>query len=87
MTAVAAKVAAADQEGRAAAAAAPATAGADGGSAAPKRQKCGFYVARKKRNCNFDVTPGSSYCGNHQYQEEGTGLKRVPCPYDPKGSQ
>lgn len=42
--------------------------------------------AQKQRHCKFDVVPGKAYCGNHLYFQEGEGPKRVPCPWDPKGS-
>ena len=47
--------------------------------------KCHFFLEKKRRHCKFDAVPGKAYCGNHLYEGEGVGPKRVPCPWDPKG--
>lgn len=51
----------------------------------PMPGKCHFFLEKKRRHCKFDAVPGKAYCGNHLYEGEGVGPKRVPCPWDPKG--
>ncbi|PRW32644.1 tRNA:m(4)X modification enzyme TRM13-like protein [Chlorella sorokiniana] len=81
--------AAAAAGGAAAAAAAqpPALAAPAAGQPAEERPpgKCHYYMEKKRRHCKFDAIPGKKYCGNHIYFAEGTGPKRVPCPWEPKG--
>jgi CCCH zinc finger in TRM13 protein len=43
------------------------------------KEKCKFWVVKKKRFCKFDAKTGSDYCGNHLVD----GVLRVPCPLDP----
>lgn len=33
--------------------------------------RCGFFVARKKRNCRMMVRPGKRFCGEHAVHEDG----------------
>lgn len=69
-----------------AAAAANPPAGQTAAPAADQRpDKCQFWMERKRRHCKFDAVPKKRYCGNHLFLAEGTGPKRVPCPWDPKG--
>ncbi|KAL4421463.1 hypothetical protein ABPG75_010754 [Micractinium tetrahymenae] len=47
--------------------------------------KCHFYLQNKRRHCKFDAIPGKRFCGNHMFEGEGAGPRRVPCPWDPRG--
>lgn len=47
--------------------------------------KCHFFLHNKRRHCKFDAVAGKRFCGNHLFEGEGSGPRRVPCPWDPRG--
>lgn len=51
----------------------------------PREDQCHYYVERKRRYCNLEISPGKLYCGQHLYLDtNGIGEDRVFCPYDGK---